>query len=170
MTVERLREYLDRLSPLLTQRELLEGRLERLHDRATSPRRAQLTGMPSARSTTDQTGGLAVSITDTERKLAALSAEIDRIQDETAAVLDLMPPAKKRNHYLQEGALWGRYIEAMSTRDLAKSLYGKKKDFDSRQETYIRQASRQVLEGLKRLAPLVPDEMIDNIDQHGRKQ
>ena len=160
MTVEHLRAYLDRLGPLLARQELLESRLERLNDQKLAPSRANLDGMPHSPSPADRTARLAIGITDTEARLAELSEQIERIRDEIAAILDLMPPATKRNHALQEAALWGRYMEGFSVREIAQSLYGKRPDYKDREEGYMRQSTRQVLEGLRRLAPLLPDELL----------
>lgn len=150
MQLENLKRWLESYQERKQDFEATCERLERLESKLTSPRSAALSGMPGA------------AVSDPDRLTLPL-AELEELRAETkkqaAALRDLRHRIEGAVRLI-DGPGWPnrravlrmRYIDGEQWETIARLLFGRDPDFQTKQDSYIRRAFKIRKAALRKLA------------------
>lgn len=153
MTNDDVKAWLRRYADLLREVELLRARADAIRSRVASPPTSALDGLPRAPGFEgDRLGGV-IGVVDTierqaagkESQAAATYAEID------AAIQQIN--GKKAIEI--RTALQCRYLDGLPWAEINFLLYGDRKNFSEREDTYLHYTFNFQKQGLKALAAIL---------------
>ena len=148
--------WLNRYRQQSQELEYLWCELESLEDKATAAGVAKLTGTPNAPGhTSDRTGAIVGQLDELRAECAELQAEATATRHEIeAAIRKITAP---RHHWADlRGVLRFRYIGLLSWNEVNYSLFGSKRDFLDREDSYLRRTTKLHSEAILILAEIMP--------------
>lgn len=151
---ESLKTWLLELKAAITDAELAGERLDALRSRAESARTASLSGLPhAAGETVDRVGVIVAQIEELTEENTRLWKKVGELRREREAAIKQI---HGRGWPEQRAILRLRYIDLESWTDLTFALFGSKKDYVEREDSYLRRAYKIHGKALYELAQIVP--------------
>lgn len=151
---ESVKTWLLELRAAITDAELTEERLDTLRSRAESARTASLSGLPhAAGETIDRVGVIVAHIEELAEENARLWKRASELRREREAAIKQI---HGHGWPEQRAVLRLRYIDLETWNDLTFALFGSKKDYVEREESYLRRAYKIHGKALYELAQIVP--------------
>lgn len=151
---ECVKAWLLELRAAITDAELTEERLAALQSRAESARTASISGLPhAAGETVDRVGVIVAQIEELTAENARLWKRVNELrQGREAAIKQIHGHGWPE----QRAVLRLRYIDLETWNDLTFALFGSKKDYGEREDSYLRRAYKLHGKALYELAQIVP--------------
>lgn len=146
--------WLQELRAAITDAEFEEERLAALQSWAESARTASLSGLPrAAGETVDRVGVIVAQIEELTAENARLWHKVGELRREREMAI-----AQIHGHGWPEkrAVLRLRYIDLETWNDLTFALFGSKKDYGEREDSYLRRAYKLHGKALYELAQIVP--------------
>lgn len=151
---EDVKAWLLELRAAITDAELTEERLDTLRSRAESARTASISGLPhTAVEAVDRIGVIVAQIEELAAENARLWTKVSELRREREAAIKQI---QGHGWPEQRAVLRLRYIDLETWNDLTFALFGSKKDYVEREDSYLRRAYKLHGKALYELAKIIP--------------
>ena len=159
---EAVKTWLNRYRQKLENIERLAYELDALESKVTSPSLPALDGLPHTPGYAgDRMGGIVGRLDELRTVIEEAQAEATATRREIEAIIKQISGP----HWPDRRAvLRFRYLLCMAWPDVTDALFGAKRDFLDKEDTYMRRVYRLHSEALLDLLELVPDEALQEMD------